>query len=150
MLAADEGLANKCPRKGRASLLRFGAAMKQMMLAVFAVAAALLSMPIAAQEPAHIDSPKATILVSQPIVAGSTTLKPGEYRFRCRHLDGKSFVVITAVESGKEVVRVPCAAHSLEAKVVDPELRTVVQPNGSRTMKSVRFKGESIEHRVVE
>ena len=27
---------------------------------------------------------------------------------------------------------------------------TVVQPNGSRTMQSVRIKGETVEHRVVE
>lgn len=42
---------------------------------------------------------------SNPTIVGTTTLKPGDYRFPCKHLDGKSFLVISEVGSGKELAR---------------------------------------------
>jgi hypothetical protein len=45
---------------------------------------------------------------------------------------------------------VPCEQESLDAKIVNSELRAIVNPNGTRVLQSVRIKGETIAHRLVE
>ena len=81
---------------------------------------------------------------------GRTVLKPGDYRFQCKHIDGKTFLVVSEVGSGKEILRVPCAEESLSDKTVASELHSVIRPDGTRVLQSVRIKGETIAHRVVD
>jgi hypothetical protein len=124
--------------------------MKSLMFAVCAVAVVFFPLRAAAQGPAHADSPKVTISVSNPTLVGTTVLKPGDYKFQCRHFDGKSFLVVTEAETGKEVVRVQCQEESLDQKIVDSELRSILRPDGKRVLRSVRIKGETIGHQIVD
>jgi hypothetical protein len=122
--------------------------MRSLMLA--ACAAALVLVPVrAAQNAAHADSPRVTISVDHPTQVGDTVLKPGDYRFQCRHLADKTFLVVSRADSGKEVVRVPCREEALPQKIADSELRVVVQPDGSSALQSIRIKGETLAHRIV-
>ena len=124
--------------------------MKSLMFAVCAVAVVLFPLRAAAQGPAHADSPKVTISVPNPTLVGTTVLTPGDYKFQCRHFDGKSFLVVTEAETGKEVVRVQCQEESLDQKIVDSELRSILRPDGKRVLRSVRIKGETIGHQIVD
>lgn len=122
--------------------------MKTLTLAV--CAAALVLVPLrAAQNGPHADSPKVTISVENPTQVGDTVLKSGNYRFQCRHLADKTFLVVSQAESGKEIARVPCTEEALPQKIANSELRVLVGPDGSRTLQSVRIKGETIGHRIV-
>jgi hypothetical protein len=124
--------------------------MTRLLLAVCAVVLVLVPWRAAAQTPAHGNSPRVTITVNDPTLIGQTILKPGEYRFQCRHIDGKTFLVVTAAESGAEIVRVPCEEEALTGKVENSELRAIVGADGTRKLQSVRIKNETIAHRIVE
>jgi hypothetical protein len=123
--------------------------MRSLIFAVCAAVVVLFPLRAAAQDPLHVDSPRVTIVVNDPTLVGDTMLKPGQYRFQCRHVDGKTFLVISQAESGKEIFRVPCAQESVNGKIVNTELRALVQPDGTRVLQSVRIKGETIAHRVI-
>jgi hypothetical protein len=123
--------------------------MKRLVLAA-CVSLAVLLLPVAASaQPAHADSPKVTITLAQNVVLGTTTLRPGEYKFQCRMIDGKTFLVVTSSD-GKEITRVACEQEILDAKVPESELRTLLRPNGTRTLTAVRLKGEKVSHRIVD
>ena len=124
--------------------------MRSLMFAVCAAFIVLFPLRAAAQDPLHADSPRVTMAVHNPMLVGNTVLKPGDYRFQCREFDGKTFLVISQVESGKEILRVPCEKESLDARNVNSELRAIVNPNGTRVLQSVRIKGETIAHRLVD
>ena len=124
--------------------------MRSLLFAVCAASVVLFPLRAAAQDPLHADSPRVTMTVSNPTLVGTTMLKPGAYRFQCRHFDGKTFLVISQAESGKEILRVPCDQESLDVKVAESELRAIVNPNGTRVLQTVRIKGETIAHRIVE
>jgi hypothetical protein len=122
--------------------------MKRLIL-FMSVALALIAIPLrAAAQPVHADSPKATLTIARDLVVGTTILQPGEYKFQCRTFDGKTFLVVTDVESGKELTRVPCVRESLDAKVTSSEIRTIVGADGKATLTVVRIKGELVSHRV--
>jgi hypothetical protein len=123
--------------------------MKHVLLAACA-AAVLFTMPVRAlAQTEHADSPKATVTVTKPLVVGSATLTPGEYKVQCRLLAGKTFLVVTSVASGKEITRVPCVKDALDGKVRESELRSFTRPDGTNELTSVRIKGESVAHRLV-
>ena len=127
--------------------------MKRLVLVACAALAVLILPFAAAAQPAHAthaDSPKATMSLTGDIVVGTTILQPGEYKFQCRTFEGKTFLVITAVDTGKEITRVPCVRDMLDAKIPDSELRTLLRPDGKRTLTSVRIKGEMVSHRLVD
>jgi hypothetical protein len=125
--------------------------MKTLMFAVCVAAAVLIPWSAAAaQNPAHGDSPKVSISVAQPTSIGNAILKPGDYRFQCKHIDGKTFLVVSQVDTGKELVRVPCTEESLPQKAEYSELRSIIAADGTRVLQSVRIKGETIGHRVAE
>jgi hypothetical protein len=124
--------------------------MKRLLLAVCTLVVVLVPLRAAAQMPAAADSPKVTITVEKPTLVGMTMLQPGDYKFQCRHVDGKSFLVITAAAGSKEIARVPCEEEVLSQKVADSELRSLVRPDGTRTLQSVRIKGETVGHRLVD
>jgi hypothetical protein len=124
--------------------------MKRLILALCTVLVALWPLHATAQEPAHAaDSPRVAITIDTPTLVGDTMLKPGSYRFQCRHLDGKSFLIVTTADN-KEVARVKCEQEALPEKMVSSELRTIVRADGLRSLQSVRIKGEIVAHRVVD
>jgi hypothetical protein len=102
----------------------------------------------AAQDPAHADSPRVSITVDNPTLVGATLVKPGSYKFQCRHFDGKTFLVVTDA-GNKEIVRVPCEQETLSQKNENSELRSLLRPDGQRVLQSVRIKGEIVAHRLV-
>ena len=124
--------------------------MRSLILGACTALVVLLPFRAGAQEPAHaVDSPRVTITVDNPTLVGDTMIKPGQYKFQCRHVDGKSFLVVTA-ENDKEVARVPCTQDALPQKSENSELRAIVRPDGLRALQSVRIKGETIAHRIVD
>jgi hypothetical protein len=120
---------------------------------VFIACASLvvLVFPLRAEaQHAHADSPKTTLTVTKSLVVGTTILQPGAYKFQCRTLDGRTFLVVTSVDTGKELARVPCVREALDAKVPDSDYRSLAREDGKRTLMSVRIKGEAVAHRVVD
>jgi hypothetical protein len=123
--------------------------MKRLVLVVCATLAVLIYPLGAIAQPAHADSPKTTLILSEGLAVGPTMLQPGEYRFQCRTFDGKTFLVVTSVQTGKEVTRVPCVREMLDAKVTASEFRSLLRADGTRALTVVRIKGEMVEHHVV-
>ena len=115
-----------------------------------AVALTIVAFPnvAAAQADHHANSKKAEIHLSSPLTVGTTTLKVGDYKFQCIRFGDKDFLV-TTVEDGKEVARVPCTPEELMEKPSVSEMRTVPDGAGGRALSGVRIRGEKIAHRVV-
>jgi hypothetical protein len=124
--------------------------MKRLMFVVCAAIAVLALPALAAAQPAHLDSPKVTIVVAQDLVVGTVTLLPGEYKFQCRTFDGNTFLIVSSVETGKEITRVACKREMLDNKVTESEYRSLVRPDGKRTLTVVRIKGDMVAHRIVD
>jgi hypothetical protein len=126
--------------------------MKKMIAVLSLLATLLMPARALAQTTAPhnhpYDSPKATINVDQDLVVGTTTLKPGEYRFQCRTIDGRTFLVVTLVKGDKEIARVPCEREQLNVAISESEFRTI-RRDGRHVLVSVRIKGESVAHIVV-
>lgn len=123
--------------------------MKRLVLVACASLAVLILPAVASAQPVHADSPKAALTVTQDLVVGTTVLHPGEYKFQCRTFDGKTFMVVTSVETGKEITRVRCEAGMLDAKLSESQVLTLLRPDGTRALTAVRIKGEMVEHRLV-
>jgi hypothetical protein len=123
--------------------------MKRMLfVALVALCAVALPLRAAAQH-SHADSPKATLIVADDLLVGATVLHSGEYRVRCRTIEGKTFLVVTAEETGKEVARVPCTAKNTDGKVAETQFSIGRDKSGKRALTAVRIKGETTEHQVV-
>jgi hypothetical protein len=123
--------------------------MKRFILAAAAVVAVLLLPVRAAAQPAHADSPKATLIVANELVVGTATVLPGEYKIQCKTIEGKTFLVIVSTETGKEVARVACVREAFEGKVPDTTYGTTQGTAGKRMLTWVRIKGETSQHKVV-
>ena len=122
------------------------------MIATFALVAASLLPVRAIAQAAHdhpYDSPKVTISVEKELVVGMTILKPGEYKFQCRTIDGKTFLVVTSAETNKEVARVACVKETLNAQVTETQFRSVARADGKRVLVNVKIKGETVAHNVI-
>jgi hypothetical protein len=116
------------------------------LIAAFALLA-IVALPGAAAAQHHAGkSAKSDLRVSEPIVVGTTTLKPGDYTFQCVEIDGMHYLVVKEVE-GKEVARVPCEPETLSAKISSSDFRSIVK-DGKRYLTAVRIKGETVAHRV--
>jgi hypothetical protein len=125
--------------------------MKHVLLAASIAAALFLALParaLAATDHAA-DSPKATVTVTSPLAVGNAVLKAGDYKVQCRLFEGKTFLVVWSVETGKEVARVACVKDALTDKVSASQLRSLARPDGTQQLQSVRIKGESVAHRLV-
>jgi hypothetical protein len=122
--------------------------MKRLILVASAALVALLLPLRAMAQPAHADSPKATVFVTEDLVVGTTTLTPGEYRIQCKTIDSKTFLIIVSAETGKEVSRVPCVRETLDAKVTDTQYGAK-RVDGKASLTWVRIKGETAQHKVV-
>ncbi len=119
-------------------------------IAVCAALVALAFPRFAAAQAVHEGDSKAIELhLSEPLVVGTTTLKPGDYHFQCKHVDGQQFLVVTSDDERREVTRVPCTPENLPAAVKVSEFRSRTAPDGMKVLSSVRIKGETIAHRVV-
>ena len=123
--------------------------MKRTIGMMIGVLAALAIPALASAQPAHSEmTKKADLILAQPIVVGTQTLKPGDYRYHCVTINGETFLVINS-ENGDEVVRVPCKAEPLAQKAEVSDIRTVTR-DGKTYLTAVRIKGEIVLHRVVE
>jgi hypothetical protein len=125
--------------------------MKKLVAAFALVAASLLPARAVAQTTHDhpYNSPKATITVDQKMVVGTATLEPGDYTLQCRTFGDKTFLVVTSVDTGKEVVRVPCVREVLTDAVTDSQTESLIRPDGQRVLVSVRIRGESFVHFLV-
>jgi hypothetical protein len=124
--------------------------MKRLMFIALASLAVLVFPLRAVAQHAHVDSPTTTLTVTKTLVVGMTILQPGQYRFRCRMFDGRTFLIVTSVSSRKEIARVPCVRETLDTVVTDSDYRSVARADGKRTLTSVRIKGELVAHRLVD
>lgn len=123
--------------------------MKRIFFGACLVAAVLAPARAMAQDHAgHPDSPKAALTIEQPLTIGNTMIAPGEYRFQCRHIGDRDMLVVTNAETGKEVARVPCKRLDLQSKTKESQFN-VSTATGSRTLVSLRIKGETVEHVVI-
>ena len=120
--------------------------MRILILGSAIAALVTFSSPAAAQT-VHGNSPKTDLHVSSPVVVGTQTLKPGDYKFQCIDVDGKHFLVVKD-EDGNEVAKVPCEPQSLTAKVERSEFRSISR-DGKLYVTAVHIKGESVAHRIV-
>ena len=123
--------------------------MKRLLIACASFAVLLFPLRAVAQHHAA-DGLKATLTVTKTLVVGTTILLPGNYKFQCRTFDGKTYLVVTSVETGKELARVPCVKEALDAKVTDSDFRSIVRDDGKRQLTSVRIKGEAVSHRLLD
>lgn len=120
------------------------------LIACASIALLLFPLRAAAQHAQHAaDSPKVTLTVTNTLVVGTTILQPGDYKFQCRTFEGRTFLVVTSVATGKELARVPCVKDTLDAMVTQSEYRNIVRDDGKRVLTSVRIKGEAVSHRLV-
>jgi hypothetical protein len=123
--------------------------MKRIIFGACVAAAVLLVPALAmAQHPVHADSPKATLTLEQPLKIGNTVVPIGEYKFQCRHIGDTDMLFVTNAESGKEVARVPCRRQELQSKTKESQF-TVSSASGTRTLVSLKIKGETVEHVIV-
>jgi hypothetical protein len=123
--------------------------MKRLLIVLSCAAAALfLSAPSFAQS-AHVHGGKARLQVSAPLQVGQVMVPPAEYKFECREIDGKDYLVLSRSD-GKEVARVPCRPEVLQKKVTDSSFLVVATADGSRKLVEVRIKGETVAHTVAE
>jgi len=122
-----------------------------MKRTVFAIAAVfvLLVAVRAFGQPGHVDSPKATVTVTQTLLVGPAILLPGDYKVQCRLIDGKTFLIVTSVETGKEVARAECERENLPEKVRETQVHVVTTGDGTQRLQSVRIKGELVAHRLL-
>lgn len=102
----------------------------------------------AADQTMKAKSPKAEFTLSSDMVVGTTTLKPGTYKFQCVTVDDGEFLVVTN-DDGKEVARVPCKPEELKAKNDVSDFRFTRRPDGVAELTAVRIRGEKIGHRIV-
>ncbi len=124
--------------------------MKRIVAVLGGVLAMLVLPTLASAQAVHsANSPRADLLLTEPLVVGSATLSPGDYRFQCKRIGEQEFLVVTSAEDGREVARVPCKPEALEKKVDISDFRSVAGPDGVHSLTAVRIKGESMAHRVI-
>jgi hypothetical protein len=122
---------------------------RSLFVVCLAAVVAFLSTPSFAQS-AHLHGGKANLPVSTPLVVGSTTLQPGEYKIQCLTADGKEYLVVTSVATGKEAARVPCKSETLDKKVTESSVLTTAGADGAKKLVGLRIKGETSTHTVTE
>ena len=102
----------------------------------------------AADQTMKAKSPKAEFTLSSELMVGTTTLKPGTYKFQCMTIGDTDFLVVTN-EGGKEVARVPCKPEELKSKNDISDFRFTRRPDGLAELTGVRIRGEKVAHLVV-
>jgi hypothetical protein len=121
--------------------------MKRMTGVACGMLAALAFPVLASAQVVHPEtSKKADMHLTEPMIVGTQTLKPGEYRYQCITMNSETFLVITS-DAGEEVARVPCTPEPLAQKAEISEIRSTTR-NGKIYLTSVRVRGETVQHRV--
>jgi hypothetical protein len=119
-------------------------------ITVLCALAVLVAVPArAADQKEHAISPKTEFHFSHELLVGATTLKPGTYTFQCKMIGEQEFLVVTSVDEGKEVARVPCRPEELTAKIEMSDFRYTKRPDGLAQLTAVRIRGEKIAHRLI-
>jgi hypothetical protein len=123
--------------------------MKQVQIILF-VALAMAALPRAgsAQATHMANSPKAELYTSDPLVVGTTTLKPGHYEVQCKTIDGQEFLVVSSATNADEIARVPCVPEVLGEALKATDFRSTKGADGVRALTAVRIKGERVVHHV--
>ncbi len=122
--------------------------MKRMTSVACGILAALAIPVLASAQVVHSETTKkANMHLTEPMIVGTQTLKPGDYQYQCVTINGETLLVITR-ENGEEVARVPCTPEQLAKKAETSEIRSMTR-DGKIYLTAVRIKGETIAHRVV-
>lgn len=122
--------------------------MKRMISVACGMLAALVIPVLASAQVVHSETTKkADLHLTETIIVGTQTLKPGDYRYQCFTINGETFLVITR-QSGEEVARVPCTPEPLAKKAETSEIRSTTR-DGKIYLTAVRIKGETVAHRIV-
>lgn len=122
--------------------------MKRMTSVACGILAALAIPVLASAQVVHSETTKkANMHLTEPMIVGTQTLKPGDYQYQCFTISGETFLVITR-ENGEEVARVPCTPEPVAKKAETSEIRSMTR-DGKIYLTTVRIKGETIAHRVV-
>ena len=122
--------------------------MKRMIGVACGMLAALAIPVLASAQVVHPEmTKKADMHLTEPMIVGTQTLKPGDYQYQCLTVNGEHFLVITS-EAGGEVARVPCTPEPLAKKAELSEIRTTTR-DGKSYLTSVRVKGDTVSHRIV-
>ena len=122
--------------------------MTRIVVFACAIVALLAVQSRAADQTMKAKSPKAEFTLSHDLVVGTTTLKPGVYKFQCVTVGEADYLVVTS-DVGKEVARVPCKTEELTAKNDLSDFRFLRRPDGVAELTAVRIRGEKIMHKVV-
>jgi hypothetical protein len=120
-------------------------AMKHLIVAACAVAALAMPRPAAAQDH-NGNSAKTDLRVSKSLVVGTTELTPGDYRFQCKLIDGRHYLVVETAD-GEAVTKVPCEPETLVEKVKISQFRSITR-DGKQYLTAVLIKGETVAHRL--
>jgi len=127
---------------------------KPLTLIAVALFAICVTPTTAVAQAGHImlkDSPKAELTITYPLAVGNTVLTPGTYKFQCRAFEGgRTFLVVTLADTGKEVARTPCVRDSVDSRVANSAFWTTIGATGVRTLTKVEIAGESVTHRLVD
>ena len=122
--------------------------MTRIVVFACAIVALVAVQSRAADQTMKAKSPKAEFTLSHDLVVGTTTLKPGTYKFQCVTVGESDFLVVTN-NDGKEVARVPCKAEELTTKNDMSDFRFLRRPDGIAELTGVRIRGEKVSHKVV-
>ena len=124
--------------------------MKSVLLGAIGVLVIVSAPGRALAQGAHPHRAKADLTIASPLFVGATLVKPGDYKVQCVEIQGQDFLVMTSVATGKEIARVPCKPESLRDKAAETTFVSVVGQDGTRSLRSVRIKGETVAHAVVD
>jgi len=88
-----------------------------------------------------------TLKILEPVVAGDTHLKAGEYRVTHVVEGEQHFMVLTGTSStNKGEYRVKCQMKTLPSKASYDEQHLAPGPSGENILMSVTFQGDTVEH----
>ena len=131
------------------------------LVSIITLALAVLGVGSAAAQDASIPIGKnGDVEVTAPTAVGTTTLKPGHYRFRHATENGVHYLIVSqqptrrmgaqhyATGEGTEVARVACQVAPLNATVKATALYTRKQPDGSLVVTQIRIRGEGAGHLI--
>jgi hypothetical protein len=115
------------------------------VLVVLTALALVCGTALIAQAPAHQHLGKKIrdqFTIEQPVLIGSVTLKAGQYEIIC---DGAT-MSFKFVETGANVLTVPCHGKELTTKAAQTEIYMSEGPKGVSVVTRILLKGSNIEH----
>lgn len=123
--------------------------------------AALIAVPALALAQTTPIGKNGDVELKAAVHVGSTTLKPGHYRFQHRIADGQHYLVVReqqtsslrggqhyAGATGAEVARIECTVVSIDRKLTATEVHMRKDANGMVMLTQIRIAGEKDGHIV--